>query len=206
VARRPRVPKEIVLYRVRTLDTGLTNARAFRCFLEELRRRRIITTAQPHLQALGVIRAGLLRGVIGCVMSCLDSADRRGNRASVGQVLELLSNMNEWPSAFSSEVKFKKAQEDYNTLVKSDIFERSKRLRTENVAHLLDAHTPTADVEHDDIFELDDEAERLGRELFEICGLLSAPHFVAQRQLLDQRAKLFWDTYIRGMKAHRVGN
>jgi hypothetical protein len=136
-------------------------------------------------------------------MSCLDSADRRGNRASIGQVLELLSNMNEWPPAFSSEVKFKNTQEDYHTLVKSEIFERSKRLRTEHVAHMLDADTPTPDVEHEDIFELDDEAERLGRELFEICGLLSAPHFVAQRQLLDQRAKLFWDTYIRRMKATR---
>ena len=41
----------------------------------------------PHVSAIYMVRAAILRAAIGTIMSCLDPADRRGNRASVGEIV-----------------------------------------------------------------------------------------------------------------------
>jgi hypothetical protein len=47
---------------------------------------------EPHISAITMVRAGILRAAISTVMACLDPADRRGNRASVGQILQMLED------------------------------------------------------------------------------------------------------------------
>ena len=44
------------------------------------------------MTAITMVRAGLLRAAISTVMACLDPSDRRGNRASVGEILDLLQD------------------------------------------------------------------------------------------------------------------
>jgi hypothetical protein len=90
-----------VLDRLFKLDEVVTNTREFRAMLEDLHRRDLTTIGEPHVSAIHVARAGILRAAIGTVMSCLDPADRgRGNRASVGQILDLLNDA-ELAAAFS---------------------------------------------------------------------------------------------------------
>ena len=51
----------------------------------------------------------------------------------------------------------------------------------------------------DDVFRLEREAERLVQMLFEGIGL-GRPDFVDRREMLMDRATLFWETYFAGMR------
>src|SRR5262245_23436577 len=81
-----------VIDRLSTLDETVANSGAFCALLENLHRRDLKGVREPHIAAIHVVRAGILRGAIGAVMACLDPSDWRGNRASVGQILAMLKD------------------------------------------------------------------------------------------------------------------
>ncbi len=81
-----------VIDRLFALDQVIANARAFRALLEDLHARDLSVVSGPHVTAISIVRAGILRAAIGTTMACLDPEDRRGNRASVGQILHMLKN------------------------------------------------------------------------------------------------------------------
>src|SRR5438105_1113664 len=81
-----------VIDRLFALDEAVANADAFRALLENLHGRDLSVVKEPHIAAIYVARAGILRGAIGATMACLDPRDWRGNRASVGQILDLLKD------------------------------------------------------------------------------------------------------------------
>ena len=81
-----------VIDRLEALDKTVINASAFRILLEDLHARDLTQVAEPHVASITMVRAGILRATMGSVMSCLDRADARGNRASIGQILERLND------------------------------------------------------------------------------------------------------------------
>src|ERR1700722_1087593 len=83
-----------VIERLFALDEAIANTRAFRALLEDLHARDLSVVKQPHGTAITMVRAGILRSAIGGVMACLDPADWRGNRASVGQIIGFLQDEN----------------------------------------------------------------------------------------------------------------
>jgi hypothetical protein len=137
--------------------------------------------------------------------ACLDPADRRGNRASIGQILEILEEpgvadafANRWQPPRSGATALQEARRDYNALLASELFDRGRRLRNEAIAHLLVTDTPTPTVVYDAIYQLEDAAEQLMTRLCKVVGL-GAPEFIEQRSPLTESARVFWDTYFRGM-------
>jgi hypothetical protein len=70
---------------------------------------------------------------IGTIMACLDPEDRRGNRASVGQIIQLLKDetlVDYFASAVpGSAAALQRARESYEDLLKGDLFDRAKWLR-----------------------------------------------------------------------------
>jgi hypothetical protein len=129
-------------------------ARAFRALLEDLNARDLSVVRGPHVAAITMVRAGILRSAIGTVMACLDPEDRRGNRASAGQILTMLKD--EHLAAFypavgaardAASATLQRAKDDYKALIDGDLFGRGRRLRNEAVAHLLIPERPTPTVD-----------------------------------------------------------
>jgi hypothetical protein len=83
--------KNEVLDPLSDLDGAMTNMEAFWALLKDLRGRDLSLMKAPHALPIAMVRAGILRAAVGTIMACLDSAEnrrnRRGNRASVGQIL-----------------------------------------------------------------------------------------------------------------------
>jgi hypothetical protein len=79
-----------IIERLFTLDEAVANGRAFRALLEDLHARNLTVVEEPHVTAISMVRAEILRAAIGTVMACLDPRDWGGNRASVGQILDML--------------------------------------------------------------------------------------------------------------------
>jgi hypothetical protein len=164
-----------VIDRLFALDEAVSTARAFRALLEDLNGRDLSVVVEPHISSITMVRAGLLRSAMGTVMACLDPEDRRGNRASVGQILTMLKDEHVavfFPAPGSARdaasAALGQAKEDYKTLVAADLFGRGRRLRNDAIAHLLipDKRTPT--VEYEAIYQLHDAAERLVTVLYNI--------------------------------------
>jgi hypothetical protein len=188
------------------LSDALTDARAFRALLEDLHGRLEHTPVTgSHANAVRMVNAAILRSAIGAVMAVLDPEDSpRGNRASVGQILQLLKDSDVLamltkgrPSADVPTLEVNRAR--YTALLKSDRFARGRRLRNDKIAHVLISDTPTPTVEYQDTYALHDEAERLVSDLHQLCGRAPAKS-IAQREIVEQRAKTFWDTYFAGLK------
>jgi hypothetical protein len=155
--------------------------------------------------AVVMVRAAILRSAIGATMAVLDPEDgRRGNRASLGQILQLLKDANVAASLTKrcgpDAPTIQSVGARYAALVRSDRFKRGRRLRNEKVAHVLIPDAPTPAVEYADVYALHDEAERLASDLHELCGRAPA-HFIAQRRIVEERAKTFWDTYFAGLRS-----
>jgi hypothetical protein len=60
-----------VLERLFALDEAVINARAFRAILQELHGRDLSIIRGPHVAAITMARAGILRAAIGSVMASL---------------------------------------------------------------------------------------------------------------------------------------
>ncbi len=181
--------------RIRALDEkAAANARAFRALLEDLNGRTGTKKVyDPHKTAIEMVRAGILRGAVGTLMTCLDGPDKRDNRASIGQILTLL----EEPGVFAvwqptDPGALQKVRYAYEAALKTDAHLKCKALRNNDVSHLLHG-TLAPTVEYQDIFDLHDATEPMVIELCRFVGI--APHCVDKRAHFEQHAKLFWDTY-----------
>jgi hypothetical protein len=53
-----------IIERLFALDEAATNARAFRALLEELHGRYLSVVEEPHVTAIVIVRAGILRSAI----------------------------------------------------------------------------------------------------------------------------------------------
>jgi hypothetical protein len=195
-----------IIDRLFTLDEAIANARAFRALLEDLHARDLSIVNEPHVTAITMVRAAILRSAIGSVMACLDPEDRRGNRASVGQILDMLTDENvvavlpePGTSRDSAVSALRRARRDYQALLKGDLFRRGRRLRNEAIAHLLIPDDPTPTVTYETIFALHDAAQQIVIGLYRVCDR-GEPRFPGHQASLTEHAKVFWDTYFAGMR------
>jgi hypothetical protein len=198
-------PANEVIDRLFALDDAITNARAFRALLEDLHGRDLSAVKEPHVTAITMVRAGILRSAIGTIMASLDIQDRRGNRASVGQIIEMLKDeklIAVFPEPGtpkeSGTTALQRATYDYEALIKGDLFERGRRLRNDQIAHVLIPDEPTPDVTYETIFALHDAAERLVTDLYQVCDR-GKPRYLDHLASLTEHARVFWDTYFAGM-------
>ena len=131
-------------------------------------------------------------------MACLDPQDLRRNRASVGQIIQLLKDetLADYFASVGqgSTAALQRAKESYEDLLKGDLFDRAKWLRNDVVGHILIRSTPTPKVRYEDVYDLRDAAERIVTDLLAACG-----HPKLKRAPVAEQAKLFWDTYLLGM-------
>jgi hypothetical protein len=196
-----------IIDRLFALDEAIANARAFRSLLEDLHARDLTIVKEPHVGAIKIVRAGILRALVGTVMACLDPSDRRGNRASVGQILDML-NDPELVAAFrepggisaaSQGAALDQVRGDYDAVIRSDLFNRGRRLRNEGIAHILMTSTPTPTVTYETIYGLHDEAEQFAAALYRVCDR-GKPRFDEHRPTFEASAKVFWDTYFQEVR------
>jgi hypothetical protein len=182
------------------LDQAITDALAFRHLLENVRTRTTAAGEEEHAVALRNMLAALLRAEIGTVTAIFDPYDKRGNRASLGHVVEVLKDTAVRRFLVSRRpaipAKFDQLERDYAAIAAGSLLKRIKLLRHKSVAHLLKGARPR--VPYEDIFELEDEAERLVGLLFK--GLQQKADFMAHGTRLVDTARLFWDTYFAGMR------
>jgi hypothetical protein len=189
-----------LLERLEPLAMTLTNARAFRVLLEDLHARKLLEVEPPHVDAVHMVRAGILRAAISTIMAALDTKSR--DRASVGQIVHMLEALDlsvlasRWPNAGFGAATLQQVKDDWHALLQSEGFKNCKAHRDNTVAHTLMLATPP--VENEDFFRLHDAAEGLASRLFAICGY-GTPDFRAYEPRLTAGAKVFWDTYWKGM-------
>jgi hypothetical protein len=200
---------EFLTRRLFAANATVRDARSFRALLENLHARDLRIVTGVNAGAVVMVRAGILRSVIGTVMSVLDPADeKRGNRASIGQMLKILKQDPDVAAMLTKASSKRTATPTvasitalYTKLVRSDTYKRVRALRNSAVAHVLAVETvPT--VEYSDIFAVEDEAEQLVAALHELFNCSPAP-FIADRVRLEKRVKAFWDTYFAGLAANR---
>jgi AbiU2 len=196
-----------VIGRLFALDEAITNTRAFRALLEDLHARDLSVVKEPHVTAITMVRAAILRSALGAIMACLDPKDWRGNRASVGQIIDLLKDEKlvavfpEPGTAKDSGVAaLQRVTRDYDALIKGVAFEHGRQLRNDAIAHLLIPDERTPDVTYETIFSLHDAAERLVTSLYQVCDR-GKPRYPDHLASLTEHAKVFWDTYFAGMAA-----
>jgi len=194
-----------VIDRLEALDKTVINASAFRILLEDLHARDLTQVAEPHVASITMVRAGILRAALGSVMSCLDRADPRGNRASIGQILERLNDsalvtffLKPGQSSGPTFAALERAKRDYRVVIGGQLFEAGKQLRDRQIAHTLIKCEPIPEVTYQTIGGLHGAAVRLATVLFRVCNQ-PPPEFIDQAENLSRHAKVFWDTYFGGM-------
>jgi hypothetical protein len=152
-----------IMGRLHPLDETIANARAFRALLQDLNARDLSTVREPHVTAIHVVRAGILRAAIGAIMAAVD---RRGDdRASIGQIIHMLERLDlsifvdRWQEPTFGSRTLKQAADDWQVLLQSDDFKDCRSLRDNAIAHTLTLATPI--VLNDAYFRLHDAAEEL---------------------------------------------
>jgi len=191
------------------VDGATISARAYLCQFRNLSDRLPLSLGPNQKHGVEVVRAALLRATIGTAIAILDPTDKRGNRASLGHIMDVLNDASvvelllaDVPPRLQDERRNRlaEARKEYATLYASDVARRVRRLRNEAIAHVLRPDTPTPTVETDDVFKLTDDIERLIVSLFDgLWGI--APQFPSIRQPSETYAATFWDTYFAGMTA-----
>lgn len=197
-----------VLNHIINLDDAVAELYAYRSMLENLNSRGAIKLPHLHVKAMRVVRAGILRSMISLALAILDQPDRRrGNRASLGQIIELLKDRgladfltkpNAKRSARPDRQVLSDACSRYGQLYLSEMFKKMRHLRHHSIAHLLvtDGSSPQ-DVDYSDIFTVADEIEKCLSGLYRGAGM-GEPPFIKLKKTSTEQAKLFWDTYLRG--------
>jgi hypothetical protein len=192
-----------VIKRLFLLGEAIKATRAFRCLLEDLHSRNLGSLQGPHVNPVHIVRAAILRSLIGTVMACLDK--RGSDRASVGQILFMLNENTDLLDAFrvsggiNAETQKRILAEVRTGYVNLGEQEKSGRdLRDEAIAHIL-SRDPT-EVEYDTIYYLHDEAERLATLLHHVCDR-GTPDFDKDQPTFEEAARVFWDTYFAGVVA-----
>jgi hypothetical protein len=186
-----------VIERLFALDEEIANACALRALLEDLNGRDFSVVVSPHVDTITIVRAGILRAFIGSVMACLDRS--ASDRLSVGQIIYMLWKDPEVIALFKTESKLSDVQRGYEALLKSQLFSDGRRWRNEAIAHLLVRTYPTT-VQYETFYRLHDEAEQLVIALYEICDR-GQPQFLNHQERLKELARVFWDTYFKGMRS-----
>jgi hypothetical protein len=72
------------------------------------------------------------------------------------------------------------------------------QLRDREIAHTLIKPAPIPEVTYQTIGRLHEAAARLAKVLFQVCNQ-PPPEFIDQAEYLSRHAKVFWDTYFKGM-------
>jgi len=194
-----------IMDRLRPLDEMIANARSFRALLEDLHGRELSAVKEPHISAINMVRAAILRAAIGAIMAAVDK--RGDDRASIGQIIHMLEAMGlsilayRWPDSTFGAMTLKQASADWQDLLRSNDFKDCKSLRDNAIAHTLMLATPT--VQYESYFRLHDAAEKLTLQVRQICGF-GEPSFLKHQSRLTASAKVFWDTYFQGMAGPRV--
>jgi hypothetical protein len=196
-----------VIERLFALDDAVSNARAFRALSEDLHARDLSIVKEPHVTAITMVLAGILRSAIGVIMACLDPKDWRGNRASVGQIIDMLKDAKlvaVFPEPGTPKdlgvAALQRVTRDYDALVKGAAFERGRQIRNDAIAHLLIPDKRTPEMTYETIFSLHDAAEQLVSDLYEVCDR-GRPRYHDHLPTLTEHAKVFWDTYFAGRNA-----
>jgi hypothetical protein len=192
------------------LDDAVANLQAFRCLLEDLNARAPIDLPQAQVHAVGMVRAGILRSAIALVVAILDSKGR--DRASLGQISEALKDhtfvqflettLYKGRSAIVDRKKLQDLCDCYHKISTAQQFGWVKRLRHNEIGHLLMSRTPSQEVGYSDIFVLVDEVERQVIMLHEGLGI-DGPQFMDQSKKTAEKATLFWNTYFAGVGVSR---
>ena len=149
--------------RLRPLADTIANARGFRTLLEDLHDRRLSDVQEPHVSAIRLVRAAVLRSAITAIMACVDREGR--DRACVAQIIRMIEGMDlsvlsdRWPDAAFGAAELQRAKDEWTALVQTDEYRNCKALRDNAIAHTLMLPTPT--VQYDAYFRLHDAAERL---------------------------------------------
>ena len=194
-----------IMCRLGPLDETIENARGFRALLEDLHGRELSTVNEPHVSAIIMVRAAILRAAIGTIMAALDAA--RNDRASIGQIIAMLEKLDlsiladRWPTPTLGATVLKEASADWQVLLQSDDFKNCKSLRHNAIAHTLMLKSPT--VQYNSYFRLLNAAEKLTLQVRQICGF-GEPSFLKHQSRLTANAKVFWDTYFQGMASPRT--
>lgn len=189
-----------IMDRLEPLALTLANARGFRAVLEDLRGRDLSAVREPHIGAVHLVRAGILRAAIGTIMAALDRPGR--DRASVGQVIKMFDSVDlsiladRWPDAAFGPTELQRAKDDWAALLATPEFQDCKDFRDGTVGHTLMMAMPT--VPNQAYFRLHDAAEGLALRFFSICGF-GKPAFREHEARLTASAKTFWDTHWKGM-------
>lgn len=197
-----------VIERAIRLDEEVAQAFAFRALLEGLDRHYDPPILGDQADAILMIRAAVIRSLIGCVSAIYDPEDRRrGNRASLGQIVHALkseplsSALQRAPSPFIPKPhELTAVSSRYLELVGGTKLENVRKLRNDSIAHNLIGMLAGADVPYDDLYELQGDAEQLLRTLSDGIGLARPTRVDALRGTLTARAQLFWSTYVAGMR------
>jgi AbiU2 len=196
----------------------VSNLQAFRGLLEDLNGRSAVdlpplVLPQQQVQAIEMVRAAILRSAISLVVATLDPADRRGNRASLGEIVKLLkdeafvefllSTLRKGRGAKPVKQKLHEVRDRYHEISAGQSFKRVRDLRHNAIAHLLLPEEPPATFEYSDVFALAGEIERLVISLYEGFGSIPPPQFLSFKEQTAEQAKLFWQTYFAGVAAVR---
>jgi hypothetical protein len=204
-----------LLERTDTLDHAVSNLQAFRSLLEDLNGRSSVDlppldVPHPQVWAIEMVRAAVLRSAISLVVATLDPADRLGNRASLGEIVKLLSDealveflltrLRKGRGAKPINEKLHEVRDRYREISAGHSFKRVRDLRHNVIAHLLLPEEPTETVEYSDVFALADEIQRLVITLYEGFGI-PPPQFLSLKEQTAAQAKLFWQTYFAGVAA-----
>ena len=185
-----------IMYRLGLLDDTIKNARSsFRGLLEDLHGRELSTVKEPHVSAIRMVRAAILRGAaIGIIMAALDAP--RDDRASIGQIIAMLEKLDlsiladRWRTPALGATVLKVASTDWQAVLQSDDFKDCKSLRDNAIAHTLTLKSPI--VQDESYFRLHDAAENLTFQVWQTWGSSAEPSFLQQHQPgLTANAKVF---------------
>jgi hypothetical protein len=195
-----------LLERVDKLDEAVSNLQAFRSLSEDLNARTPINLPPQQTEAIGMVRAAILRSAIALVVAILDS--KGSDRVSLGQIADLLKDQSfvqflekklyEGRSAIVDGHKLRAVTDLHQRIYATARFSWVKQLRHDEIGHLLMRKVSTPTVEYSDIFALVDVIEQLVILLHDGLGI-HPPHFTTVKGEALDRAKLFWNTYFAGV-------
>jgi hypothetical protein len=189
-----------IMERLGSLDMTIANARGFRALLEDLHARDIASVQEPHVSAIHMVRAGVLRAAIGTIMAAVDS--KGTDRASVGQILRMFDALDlsvlayRWPDPSFGPAELQRTKDDWAALLATAEFQDCKDFRDGAIGHTLVLALPT--VPNEAYFRVHEAAGRITRQLYSICGY-GKPSFPDHEPTMTAHAKTFWDTYFNGM-------
>jgi hypothetical protein len=162
--------------------------------------RDLSTVVEPHVGAIHMARAAIIRAAIGTIMAVVDKPGR--DRASIGQVVQMFERTDlsilasRWSDPMFGPAELQRAKDDWAALLATDEFQSCKDFRDGRIGHTLVLEPPA--VPNEAYFRVLEAAENITRRFHRIAGY-GTPDFSKHRPALIAKAKVFWDTYFKGM-------